>query len=131
LRKAYHSKTYLGAKQKLTSIRKELELINQSAVNSLDEGLEETLTLHKLGLFNELGRSFKTTNCLESINGQLGIYTDRVTYWKNSNQRQRWVAAALSEIEPNLKRVMGYKHLPKLRLAMKNFTQAGNSSEAA
>ena len=131
LRQAYHSKTYRGAKQKLTSIRKELELINQSAVNSLDEGLEETLTPHKLGLFPELGRSFKTTNCIESINKQLGIYTDRVTYWKNSNQRKRWVAAALFEIEPKLIKVYGYRHLPKLRQAMKVFTQTQDTSKVA
>lgn len=35
------------------------------------EGLEETLTLHRLGLFEELGRSLKTTNCIENLNGQV------------------------------------------------------------
>ena len=42
--------------------------INLSTVASLDEGLEETLTLHGLGLFPMLGVSLKTTNCLESLN---------------------------------------------------------------
>ena len=97
--------------------------MNESAVNSLDEGLEETLTLHRLGVFNELGISLKTTNCIESINSQLGQYTDRVSYWKNSNQRQRWVATALLEIEPNLRKIKGHKNLSKLRVTMNRKTQ--------
>ena len=100
------------------AVRKELSLINESAVASLDEGLEETLTLHTLGLFEKLGRSFKTTNCLESVNRQLGMYTDRVCRWRNSNMRQRWVASALIEIEPTLRKVNGYQHLKELRNAM-------------
>ena len=102
----------------MTSIRIELNLLNQSAVNSLDEGLEETLTLHRLGMFEFLGISLKTTNYLESLNSQLEQYTRRVSYWKNSNQRQRWVATALLEIEPNLRKIKGYRHLPLLRWAM-------------
>jgi len=49
-------------------------------VVSLDEGLEETLTLHGLGLFPMLGVSLKTTNCLESLNAQLGQLTDKVDH---------------------------------------------------
>jgi putative transposase len=67
LQGAYQKSTYKGAKDKLSKIRVELQLINQYAVSSLDEGLEETLTLHRLGLFRELGISFKTTNCTESL----------------------------------------------------------------
>jgi len=110
--------SYKLAKDELLKIEKELKLLNESAVSSLNEGLEETLTLHRLGIFQELGRSFKTTNCLESVNRQVGIYTDRVSRWRNSNQRQRWMATALLEIEPNLRKVHGYKHLGKLREMM-------------
>ena len=39
-------------------------------------------------------------------------------YWKNSNQKQRWLAAALMDIEPRLRRLSGYRHLPKLREAI-------------
>jgi len=38
-----------------------------------------------------------------------------VDHWKNSNQKQRWLAAALVDIEPRLRRLSGYRHLPKLR----------------
>jgi len=67
LQRAYEETTYDEAKARLKKIRHELSLINESAARSLDEGLEETLTLHRLGLFKELGKSLKTTNCLESI----------------------------------------------------------------
>ena len=67
LQKAYEQLSYTVAKSALLSIKKELEVLNTSAVKSLEEGFEETLTLHKLGLFSVLGTSFKTTNCIESF----------------------------------------------------------------
>lgn len=129
LQKAYQKPTYKEAKEELGKIEKELKLLNESAVKSLLEGLEETLTIHRLGLFPLLGTSFKTTNCLESINRQIGIYTDRVSYWKNSNQRQRWLASALTEIEPRLRLVKGHKHLRRLREMMKPELEKNKVSE--
>ena len=102
------------------AIRRELLLINQSAVASLDEGLEEILTLHRLKMFKKLGESFKTTNCIENVNKQLAIHTDRVDRWQNSNQRQRWVATAMLSFEPRLRTVKGFKFLRELREVMKN-----------
>ncbi len=97
----------------------ELRVLNQSAAASLTEGLEETLTLHRSrGLFEKLGTSFKTTNVIESIQARLGQYTDKVDYWRNSDQKQRWVVAALSDLEPRLRRVKGMKYLPELRHAI-------------
>lgn len=119
LQAAYEQPTYEKAKARLMLIRKELSLINQSAVASLDEGLEETLTLHRLGVMQELGRSFKTTNCIESLNRQIAIRTGRVSYWKNSEQRQRWIAMALIEIAPSLNKVAGHASLKLLREKMK------------
>ena len=115
LQKAYQRPTYEEAKRELRKIRGELELINQSAVASLDEGFEETLTLHRLGLFPLLGRSLKTTNCLESINSLIEERCCKVDSWKNSNQKQRWLASALIDIEPRLRKLVGHRHLPKLR----------------
>jgi putative transposase len=121
LQGAYEQPTYDEAKKQLNKIKAELRGINLSAVNSLEEGFEETLTVHRLGLFEKLGTSFKTTNAIENVNHQLAIYTDRVCYWKNSEQRQRWVATALLETEPRLRKVRGYQHLPQLRSAMAQF----------
>ena len=92
---------------------------HQSAAGSLAEGLDETLTLHRLGVYGVLGRSLKTTNGLESINALIEERCAKVDHWQNSSQRPRWLATALLDIEPRLRKVMGYRHLPKLRDAMK------------
>lgn len=119
LQKAYERPTYAEAKKTLLSIREDLEERNLSAVRSLDEGFEETLTLHRLGLFPLLGRSFKTTNCIESINALVEQRCGKVDHWTNSFQRQRWLAATLLDIEPRLNRICGWRHLWKLREALK------------
>ena len=119
LQAAYELPAYDKAKKRLEAIKRELRLINQSAVASLEEGFEETLTLHRLGMFEKLGESFKTTNCIENVNKQLAKHTDRVDRWQNSNQRQRWVATAMLEIEPRLKKVRGYRFLKELRPAIR------------
>jgi transposase-like protein len=123
LQAAYEEPTYAKAKERLLKIRKELQLINQSAVNSLDEGLEETLTLHRLGVFQEIGISFKTTNCIESLMSLVGQKTDKVDYWKNSDQKHRWLATALLEIELGLRKVKGCRFLPHLRKAVQAETE--------
>jgi transposase-like protein len=122
LQQAYEKPTYEEAKVVLHCLKPELKLLNVSALCSLEEGLEETLTLHRLGLFADLGVSFKTANCIESIMALVGQYTDKVDCWRNSSQKQRWVAAALLEIEPHLRRVKGYRRLWKLREALKRHT---------
>jgi transposase-like protein len=123
LQVAYEKPTYTEAQAALQRCRQELRLINASAVASLDEGMEETLTLHRLGVFPQLGLSLKTTNCLESLMAQVGQRTDKVDHWRNSDQKQRWVASALLDIEPKLRRVKGYRHLPTLRAALRREMQ--------
>lgn len=119
LQRAYERPTYVEAKRELMKIRKFLADRNQSAAASLDEGFEETLTLHRLGLFGVLGKSLKTTNCMESINAMIEQRCGKVDRWQNSSQRQRWLAAAILDIEPRLNRIAGHWHLPKLREAIK------------
>lgn len=118
MQKAYSLPTYAQAKAALVSLQKELESVNLSAAASLAEGLEETLTLHRLGLFALLGRSFKTTNCIENMNSLVGQRTDKVDRWRNASQKHRWLAAALLEVEPRLHKVAGYQHLGRLRSAV-------------
>lgn len=130
LQNAYEQPTYEKAFEALKKCRSELSRINQSAVKSLDEGLEETLTLHRLGVFPILGISLKTTNCLESINAQVSRLLARVTYWKNSNQKHRWLASALLAIEPNLRRIKGYNALPQLRSAIQKTLNLRNLNVA-
>jgi len=118
LEAAYAKPTYESARKSLDALKPELELTNQSALNSLEEGMEETLTLHRLGLMSMLGRSFRTTNCIENVNSLLQQLTDNVRHWKTSAQRHRWVATALLDIEPRLRRIPGYHQLPILRQAL-------------
>ena len=118
LQRAYQRPTYKEAARDLRTLRQELDEVNQSAVASLDEGFEETLTLHRLGVFPLVGRSLKTTNALESVNALAEQRCGRVDHWKNSAQKHRWLATALLEIEPRLRRLLGYRHLPRLRAAI-------------
>ena len=120
LQRAYDQLTYTQAKTALKKVRGELSLLNQSAVASLDEGFEETLTVHRLGLFKELGRSFKTTNCIENLNSLLAPRTGKVDCWRNSEQKQRWLATAILDIEPRFRKVVGYRHLNRLRTALQS-----------
>lgn len=131
LQEAYEKSTYAEAQEALERIHKELRVLNQSAAASLTEGLEETLTLHRLGLFEKLGTSFKTTNVIESIQARLGQYTDKIDYWRNSDQKQRWVAAALLDLEPRLRRVKGMKYLPELQLAIQRELGIQNQGQSA
>lgn len=119
LQAAYEKPTYEQAKAALRKVKAELIVINQSAVTSLEEGLEETLTLHRLGVFKALGRSLKTTNGIENLNSLIERRTGKVRCWRNSDQKQRWLATALLEIEPRLRRIVGCRSLPQLRSALK------------
>jgi putative transposase len=119
LQHAYDRPTYTEAKAALTKLHRELEDRNQSAAASLAEGLEETLTLHRLGVYELLGLSFKTTNCLESTNALVEERCAKVDAWRTSHQRHRWLATALLDIEPRLRRVRGYRHLPRLEAALR------------
>ena len=87
LQRAYERPEYNEARAALEELHGELEERNQSAAASLEEGLEETLTLHRLGVYGVLGRSFKTTNCLESVNALVEERCAKVDHWKNSSQR--------------------------------------------
>jgi putative transposase len=128
LQQAYAQSTYVEAKTALEAVRRELKRLNESAVRSLDEGLEETLTLHRLGVGLHLRRSLATTNGLESIFALVEQRTGKVDRWQNSNQKQRWLAAALLDIEPRLRRLRGYRSLPELREVLREERQRVKSS---
>ncbi len=115
LSQAYDQDTYAEAKDALLNIAAELDRINPSAAASLKEGLEETLTLHRLGLNKELYRSFSSTNCIESVMSQVGQFTDKVDRWRNGRHIQEWVASGLIQIEPKLNKVSGWRYMKLLR----------------
>lgn len=129
LQAAYAHASYADAKRALQRLARELRLVNESAAASLEEGLDETLTLHRLNVFPELGVSFKTTNLIESVMARLEARTHRVTCWRTSDQKLRWCASALWAMERQFRRVKGCKHLPLLKQALR--THASTFTHAA
>ena len=125
LQQAYRRPTYETAQAELHRLHGELRRLNEDAAKSLAEGLEETLTLHRVGLADRLGTSLSTTNGLESILALVEQRVGKVDRWTTSDQKQRWLATTLLEIEPRLRRLRGYRALPQLRVALKQgITQA-------
>jgi len=123
LQKAYNEDDYHEARKQIQNIHAELLGLNRSAANSLKEGLEETLTLQRLGMGQFFGKSFATTNCIESINSGIGKYTAKVTRWMDSNQKYRWTVMACLEMEQRMHKVANYKKLYLLKSALKNEAQ--------
>ena len=120
LQAAYAHGAHADAKRALQRLVAELAPLNESAARSLEEGLDETLTLHRLGLPDDLRRSLNTTNLIESVMAQIERKTQRVDHWRTSDQKQRWCAATLLQIEQNFRRIRGLKHLPLLQTALKD-----------
>lgn len=118
LQAAYAQGTYADAKRALQRVVTDLRIVNESAARSLEEGLEETLTLHRLTVVAELGTSFKTTNLIESVMARVEAKTERVDRWRTSDQKLRWCAAALLAVEKQFRRVKGCVHLPLLERAL-------------
>jgi len=121
--KALQLETYEEAKAALLDLANELRKINLSAANSILEGMEELLTLHKLKLNEEFSVSFSTTNCIESVNSQIRKYAGRVKNWSSSDQRYRWMAAALLEIEYKLRKVDNFRNLKIMKEAILKYVQ--------
>ncbi len=119
LQRAYEEPGYKAAKERLTDLHAELQQTGRQAARSLQEGPEETLTLHRLGLFDELGKSLKTTNCIESLMGDVEEYTRDVKRFCHSPQRHQWMALAVLEAENGFRRLDGYEDLPRLQAALK------------
>lgn len=126
LQAAYEQASYADAKHALDRLYHDLKRKNESAARSLAEGLEETLTLHRLGVFPELGTSFKTTNLIENVMNGVDRRTKRVGRWTTSDQKLRWCASALLDVQKKFRRVRAYDklHLLKAALTVKHKTRA-------
>ena len=116
--KAYDMKDYDEAKSSLELTVRYLEKLNPSAAASLKEGLEETLTLHKLGITGLLQKSLCSTNPIESCFSSVGTITGRVKRWRNGDMVQRWAVSALLRAESKFKRIKGYTQIPSLLVAL-------------
>jgi transposase-like protein len=127
---AINKESYKEARISLVDLKQDLEVINLSAARSLEEGLEDILTLHRLGLNVDFSRSFATTNCIENLNSQIGKYLYKVKSWKNSKERYRWIAAALLEIEMKMRKVNNFRKLDVMQKTIKEEIQKRTSQEA-
>lgn len=114
LRNAYAMTRYEDAKAALEKIFRQLERINPSAARSLEEGMEETLTLHRLGVGPLLRRSLSTTNIIESCLNTVRDVARNVKRWQGGDHIARWTAAGVLEAEKKFRKVKGYRELKEL-----------------
>ena len=82
--------------------------------------MKDTLTLHRLDVFAGSGMNFKTTNLIESVMARVEATTRRVDHWRSSDQKRRWCAATLLQIERQCRSVKGVKHLPLLQRTLRS-----------
>ena len=115
IRNAYAMTGYAEAKAELEKIFHQLERVNPSAARSLEEGLEETLTVHRLGVGELLRRSLATTNPIESCLSTVERVARNVKRWHAGDQALRWTATGLLEAEKKFRRVKGYRELAALQ----------------
>jgi transposase-like protein len=127
---AYGLLDYTEAKKALEQIHRELERINPSAARSLEEGMEETLTVHKLQMPEMLRKSLASTNIIESAFSVAEELCRRVKRWREGDHRERWAGSALLLAESKFRRIKGYKEIPKLLNALADHGKKGLASKA-
>jgi transposase-like protein len=115
---AYHETDYDEALRRLKTTARWLERLNPDAAASLREGMEETLTVVRLGIPELLRRTLATTNPIESAFSVAQNVTRRVKCWREGDMRQRWCVAGLMRAESKFRRVKGYRHMPQLLKAL-------------
>ena len=101
---AYGLLDYAEAKRALEQIHRELERIHPSAARSLEEGMEETLTVHKLQMPEMLRKSLASTNIIESAFSVAEELCRRVKRWREGDHRERWAGSALLLAESKFRR---------------------------
>ena len=114
LNAAYAMEDHAAAKAALTQLLRELMDLNPSAARSLEEGMEETLTVHRLHIPPQLRRSLASTNVIESAFAIVERVCSNVKRWHGGDQRERWVGSGLLAAEKQFRRVQGHKQIPIL-----------------
>jgi transposase-like protein len=114
LNAAYALEDYAAAKRALDDLHRELMDLNPSAARSLGEGMEETLTVHRLHLPLQLRKTLASTNVIESAFSIVEQVCKNVKRWHGGDQRERWVGSGLLVAQKQFRRVIGYKQIPAL-----------------
>ena len=123
---AYREFDYDKAKPALTQVADNLAYRYPKAADSLREGLEETLTAHRLKLPGLLRQTLSSTNAMESANSVCVGIIHRVCNFKNGAMTLRYAAAGFIEAERGFRRVKGYRQIPVLQDALLRLTDSGN-----
>jgi putative transposase len=114
LNAAYALEDYAAAKQALNTLHRELMDLNPSAARSLGEGLEETLTVHRLHVPPQLRKTLASTNVIESAFAIVERVCANVKRWHAGDQRERWVGSGLLIADKQFRRIQGHKQIPVL-----------------
>jgi transposase-like protein len=122
LNAAYALEDYAAAKQALNVLHRELMDLNPSAARSLGEGMEETLTVHRLHLPMQLRKTLASTNVIESAFSTVEDVCRNVKRWHGGDQRERWVGSGLLVAQKQFRRVQGYKQIPMLIRELETLT---------
>lgn len=112
------------AKAKLERLARSLDEQHPSAAASLREGLDETLTVLRLGIGPTLRKSLATTNPIESTFSTVRRVSRRVSRWQSGTMVLRWVLAGTMEAERTWRRLMGKADMPKLVTALRRLDLA-------
>jgi transposase-like protein len=115
---AYAESDDAAALAQLKATAKWLDRINPDAAASLREGMEETLTVQRLGVPQLLRKTLSSTNPIESMFDLVRKVTHRVTRWREGDMRRRWCAAGLLRAEQRMHCVKGYRQIPQLLAAL-------------
>ncbi|MGD1112285.1 MAG: IS256 family transposase [Mycobacterium sp.] len=119
---AYHAGSALEAEAALLALATELDRTHPGAAASLREGLDETLTVLRLGVPPTLARTLRSTNCIESMISVCREHAGNVKRWRDGQMALRWCAAGMVEAGKQFRRVNGHLHLPTLRTALERQT---------
>lgn len=120
LRAAWKQTDHTAAIERLEALADELARSHPGAAASLREGLAETVTLQRLGAHQQLWRTLSSTNPIESMIGICRRTSRNVKRWQNGDMCLRWTAAGMLEAEHQFRKIIGYKHLAVLALAVES-----------
>lgn len=115
---AWQSRNPALALKQLERLARSLEREHPGAAGSLREGLEETLTVQRLGIEGALYLTPRSTNPIENLNGAVAHHTRNVKRWRDGQMVLRWVGAALVQAARGFRRVRGMRDMPKLCAAL-------------
>src|SRR6187551_3151177 len=125
---AYHAASALEAEAALLALAKELDRTHPGAAASLREGLEDTLTVLRLGVPPTLARTLRSTNTIESMISVCREHSANVKRWRDGQMALRWCAAGMVEAGKQFRRVNGHLHLRSLRDTLEKVTDTAGAT---